>query len=441
MISSVRWKAAGLTLFAAACLAIFLRLFVLAGGQVRLSEPYSFDAVLPSAVALVKGSDVRIAGVDVGTVRSIADRGGSIVARVELDGEHAPIRRDARLRVRTKTLVGESYIAITPGSAHAAELPDGGTLPLGQADESVQLDEIYSAFDAPTRRAMRGALHGLGRGLENRGEDVNRVLESLSAMVEHAEPTMDVLNADRRHLAAVVDHSGAVMAALAERGMQLRSLARGARVSATAVADRDAKLREMLGELPGAARQVERSSATLAGLAEEATPVVVDLDRGLRSLVPVVDGLEPAATSGRRLLGSLGRFADRADPLVRELGPFSRALSPAAGTLDRLLREANPLLDYLAPYSRELGSVLANLASGVNSYDATGHVGRVHAIIDADTMTAFSAESRRALEALIDAGGLTKVHLLGTNNYPRAGSLEQLPQPWSGSYPRLEREP
>lgn len=440
MISHVRWKALGLALFAAACLAIFVRLFVLAGGELRVSEPYSFDAVLPSAVALVKGSDVRIAGVDVGTVRTIADRGASIVVRVELDAEHAPVRRDARLRVRTKTLVGESYIAITPGSARAPELADGGTLPLAQSDETVQLDEIYSSFDAPTRRAMRGALRGLGGGLEGRGGDVNRVLESLSAMVEHAEPTMDVLEADRRRFALLVDDAGAVMDALAERGDQLRSLARGARVSATAVAARDAKVREMLEALPGSARQLERSSASLAHLAEDATPVVRDLDRGLRALVPVVDNLEPSARSGRRLIGSLGRFASRADPLVAALSPFSQALSPAVDALGRALQEANPLLHYLAPYSLEAGSMLANLASGVNSYDATGHVGRVHAIIDADTTTAFSGESRRALEALIEAGALTRVHLLGTSNYPEAGSLEERPQPWRGTYPRLERE-
>ncbi|HWH44001.1 MAG TPA: MlaD family protein [Thermoleophilaceae bacterium] len=441
MISDVRLKALGLAVFAAACLAIFVRLFVLAGGELRLSEPYSFDAVLPDAVALVTGSDVRIAGVNVGIVRTVAERGGSVVVRIELEGEYAPVRRDARLRVRTKTLVGESYIAITPGTARAPEVADGGTLPLTQTDESVQLDQIYSAFDPPTRRAMRGALSGLGGGLEGRGGDVNRVLESLSAMVEHAEPTMDVLEEERRRLALLVDDSGAVMDALAERGEQLRSLARGARVTATAVAGRDEKLRDMLEALPGTARQLERSSASLGGLAEEATPVVRDLDRGMRALVPVVDGLEPAALSGRRLIASLGRFASEADQLVDELSPFSEALSPTVVALERVLREGNPLLNHLAPYSREVGSMLANLASGVNSYDATGHVGRVHAIIDADTVTAFDGESRRALEALIEAGALTKVHLLGTNNYPAPGSLEERPQPFRGTYPRLGREP
>ena len=58
------------------------------------------------------------------------------VATIELDRKYAPIAKDARAILRQKTLLGETYVELTPGNKRAAgTVPDGGFLgrrPRGQ---------------------------------------------------------------------------------------------------------------------------------------------------------------------------------------------------------------------------------------------------------------------------------------------------------------------
>ena len=72
--------------------------------------------------------------------------------------EYAPIRRDARLILRQKTLLGETYIELAPGRS-GEDLDDGGRLPGRQVEPTVELDEVFSAFDKPTREFFRGWVH------------------------------------------------------------------------------------------------------------------------------------------------------------------------------------------------------------------------------------------------------------------------------------------
>ena len=64
--------------------------------------------------------------------------------------------------LRQKSLLGETYVEIAPGSRDGPDLPDGGTLPLTHVQRTVQLDDIFSAFDERTRRNFQAWLHESG---------------------------------------------------------------------------------------------------------------------------------------------------------------------------------------------------------------------------------------------------------------------------------------
>ena len=42
--------------------------------------------------------------------------------------------------LRQKTLLGETYVELTPGTDEGEPLPEGGHLPVAQVGEAVQLD-------------------------------------------------------------------------------------------------------------------------------------------------------------------------------------------------------------------------------------------------------------------------------------------------------------
>ncbi|HKF78779.1 MAG TPA: MlaD family protein, partial [Candidatus Dormibacteraeota bacterium] len=124
------------------------------------------------AAGLYAGSDVMTAGARAGRVESVALRGGSALVTLRVDSEHAPLRVDATVAIRPRSLLGERYVALDPGQA-AATLPAGATLPATSVTESTSLEDVVNTFDQPTRDRMQTLIVELGGGVAGRGEQVN----------------------------------------------------------------------------------------------------------------------------------------------------------------------------------------------------------------------------------------------------------------------------
>src|SRR4051794_29609765 len=118
----------GFTLSVAALLMV---LWVSFGGTLPLRpQSYRFKAESPEASLLVKEADVRMAGGNIGKVKQkeLGPGGRSTLVTMELDPPFAPIGKNAHAILRQKSLLGETYVEITPGSPGSPRLPDGGKL-------------------------------------------------------------------------------------------------------------------------------------------------------------------------------------------------------------------------------------------------------------------------------------------------------------------------
>src|SRR5688500_949947 len=119
-----------MVVFTLSCFGLLLFLWLSFGGPVPLRpEGYRVQVALPEAATLAEEADVRLAGVNVGKVKSkeleAPDR---TLVELELDSRYAPIPEDTRAILRQKTLLGETYVELTPGSENADDLGDGGRL-------------------------------------------------------------------------------------------------------------------------------------------------------------------------------------------------------------------------------------------------------------------------------------------------------------------------
>ena len=78
---------------------------------------YRFKANFPEAALLAKEADVRMAGVNVGKVRAteLGPGGRTTQAEIELDSRFAPVKVDTRAILRQKSLLGETYVELSPG--------------------------------------------------------------------------------------------------------------------------------------------------------------------------------------------------------------------------------------------------------------------------------------------------------------------------------------
>src|SRR3954466_7938572 len=142
-----------MVLFALSCFGLLLFLWLSFGGPVPLKpKGYRVTVNFPEATTLAQEADVRVAGVPVGKVRKVDVGPGTnrTVATIELERRFAPLRTDARAILRQKTLLGETYVELTPGKS-AKTIPENGSLPDGQVKDTVQLDEIFDSLDPKTR--------------------------------------------------------------------------------------------------------------------------------------------------------------------------------------------------------------------------------------------------------------------------------------------------
>ncbi len=148
--------------FALSCFALLLFLWVSFGGPTPLKpKGYRFEVAFPEATQLAVEADVRVAGVAVGKVRAKhrAENGNATVATIEIDPKYAPIASDARATLRQKTLLGETYVEMTTGSASATPVPEGGRLRIGrrQGDRGARRDPRTRSTRTRARRSAPGS--------------------------------------------------------------------------------------------------------------------------------------------------------------------------------------------------------------------------------------------------------------------------------------------
>jgi phospholipid/cholesterol/gamma-HCH transport system substrate-binding protein len=103
---------------------------------------YVVTADFPSVGGLKAGSTVEIAGVEVGRVDAIglADYQARVVLRIE---PGVQLQEDSIASIKTKGLIGEKYIRISPGGSDKV-IPPGGRL--REVEAPVDFEELLSKY-------------------------------------------------------------------------------------------------------------------------------------------------------------------------------------------------------------------------------------------------------------------------------------------------------
>jgi phospholipid/cholesterol/gamma-HCH transport system substrate-binding protein len=224
-----------MAVFALSCFGLLLFLWVSFGGPVPLKpQGYRVQVAFPEATTLATEADVRIAGVSVGKVRKLeADDGRNrTLATIELEREFAPLRQSTRAMLRQKTLLGETYVELSPGRGGQA-LPEDGRLADGRVADSVQLDEIFDSLDPATRAAFRTWQQDMAKGIEGRGRDFNDALGTLPGFAADGADVLAVLDSQSGALGRLVKNTGVTFDALTENEQQPRATTRSPRRSAS----------------------------------------------------------------------------------------------------------------------------------------------------------------------------------------------------------------
>ncbi len=360
--------------FALSCFGLLLFLWLAFGGPVPLgSEGYRIKVPFEEATQLAVESDVRISGVPVGKVKSVdlgtGENDDRAVATLELESEHAPVPENTRATLRQKTLLGETYVELSPGEAGEGTVPEGGELPVAQVSESVQLDEIFRLFDDRTRVAFQTWMQDQARSVEGgRGLDLNAALGNLDPFAEETNDVLRVLDSQRLATRRLVRDTGTVFDALSERRGQLRGLIENTNAVFQTTAARDAELAETFTILPTFLEESRLTLERLNRFAADTDPLVTQLRPAARELSPTLVDLGDAAPGLRRFFDGLGPVIEasrRGLPAIERL--LSDDLPPLLGEVDPFFRQLNSILEVVADYRREVTSLLGNATAATQA--------------------------------------------------------------------------
>jgi phospholipid/cholesterol/gamma-HCH transport system substrate-binding protein len=366
--------------FALSCFGLALFLWIAFGGPLPL-KPEGYRITVPFQQAtpqLAVESDVRISGVSVGKVKSIelSDNSDYADAVIELDSQYAPIPDDTKAILRAKTLLGETYIELTPGSDNDHSLPEGGTLPPAQVANSVQLDEIFRTFNKPTREAFRGWMQSQAAALRGRGRQFGEALAELEPFSESANRALRILDTQQHAVRRLVHSGGTVFQALSERQGQLRGLIQNSDTVFSTTAQRNQDLAEAFRILPTFQRETRLTLERLNRFAIDADPLVQQLRPAAKQLSPTLQAAGRAAPDLQRFfVGLRGTIAasDKGFPALRRLlnDDLTPLLARLGGTVDGRvpwLAEFNPIIKVAQKYKHEITAFLGNIAAATNQF-------------------------------------------------------------------------
>lgn len=360
--------------FALSCFGLLLYLWVAFGGGFPLKpEGYRFHVRFGEATQLAQQADVRISGVPVGKVVKLElGPAQTTDATIQLDERYAPIPRDSRAILRSKTLLGETYVELTPGNVDDGTLPEGGILPASQVKDTVELDEIFRSLDPRTQRSFQIWMQSLAVGIDGRGADLNNAFGNLAPFAEDANELLEILNRQDPALRLLVRNTGVVFDALSRRSSDLTNLIRNSNTVFATVAARNQELEETFRAFPTFERESTLTLERLDRFARKADPILTELRPVARELSPTLQAAEQFAPPFRDFLVDLGPLITYARDGLPAFRRLLADLRPALGQLDPFTRSLNPFLGYVNDFLPELDAFVGNIVASTQATPPSG---------------------------------------------------------------------
>ncbi|HET6508347.1 MAG TPA: MlaD family protein [Baekduia sp.] len=356
--------------FALSCFGLLLFLWLAFGGSTPFApKGYQFKVSFGEATQLAQEADVRISGVPVGKVKAIQTnkQTGRSDATIQLDPDYAPLPSDARATLRQKTLLGETYVELTPGTPKARPIPDNGRLATGRVADTVELDEILRTFDPRTRKAFQTWIQTQAESLNGRGQDLNDALGQLAPFAEDTTKLLQILNEQKAGVRQLVRNTGVVFDALSERDKQLAGVITNSnRVFATTAA-RDAELQATFKALPTFEEESATTLKRLSRFSANANPVVTQLRPAARELSPTLEQLSAIAPDLKHLFRSIDPLTKASKKGLPATEQFLDDLHPLLANFDAPLQQLNPILDGAGLYKSELNAFFANATASTQA--------------------------------------------------------------------------
>jgi hypothetical protein len=355
---------------------------------------------------------------------------------MKLETAVEPLPVDSSVIVRPRSALGLKYVEITKGQS-ADGFPAGATIPIARATPApVEIDEVFSTFDEPTRAGSRTNLTEFGGTLAARGVAINEALGVFPSLLRNLRPVMENLADERTQLPGFFRGLGQAAAEAAPVAEEQASMFRGLDVTFGALADVRSELQDTISTGPPALEAGIRGFPVQRPFLRNSELLMAELRPGIRALRGAAPDLADAFETGRPTLRRSVQLNRRLVPTLRALQAFAEDPLTSLGVngLRATATIARPTVADLKPVQTVCNYVtlwFRNVASLLSEGDANGTWQRF-IIVSAPT----GPNNEGGPSDAPANGGGTPSNYLHSNPYPntpggsRTNECEAGNEPW-----------
>jgi phospholipid/cholesterol/gamma-HCH transport system substrate-binding protein len=391
-----RW-AAGIA--GAACCAALVIVVLLATAAGGSNGGYSIYAVFDDAGNLIAGENVKIDGVKVGTVSSVAptpQAKAAVVIKIENPG-FQDFRDDASCIIRPESLIGEKYVDCLPTQPRAEgaplppalrKIPSGREgagdylLPVQNTSSPVDVDLLGDIDRLPERERLTIILNELGAGLAGRGSDLSEVVKRANPALRELDKVLTILASENHTLAKLAVDSDKALAPLAKVRGQVADFIGQANTVAQAGAATRGSLARNLALFPPFLERLGPALERIQHFAEQATPTFTDLKAAAPGIDKIFTSLPGFSNSSTKFFENLGKTAKVSGPalvgtktLLKQLQALGKSALPFTSNFSELLES----LQKTGGLERIMDFIFLSTGSA-NGYDSLGHFLRAEGV-------------------------------------------------------------
>lgn len=346
----------------------------------------SYKLEFNEADQLVKGDQVQVGGVPVGSVTNIElTHDFKAVVTVHVDSSLVPLHAGtvAQVRVPSLSSVANRYVALSLGPNNAPALDAGTKLPASATRDVTDLDQLFNTLDPKTRKGLQGFIQGSAAQYVGAGKALGKTTEYFGPSLTATDHFFSELVRDQSTFTKFLVETAKAVTTIGARKEQLSGLVGNANTTFTAIGSEQANLAKGLKELPLALRQGNRTFAALPStfkalekLTIASKPTVKPLSTLFTKLKPLVTTATPVVSNFSQSFSQPGAANDLTD-FVRSLPTLARQLETSTPVAVTSLRESVPITAFFGPYTPDLEGTLREFGQTTAYYDANGHYARI----------------------------------------------------------------
>jgi phospholipid/cholesterol/gamma-HCH transport system substrate-binding protein len=216
-------------------------------------------------------------------------------------------------------------------------------------------------------------MQSLAQGINGRGQDLNSAFGNLAPFAEDTNTLLQTLDDQNQAVQQLVRNTGVVFDALSARSGQLTSLIRNSNAVFGTIASRNQQLEDTFRAFPTFERESSLTLNRLNQFTRTANPVVTQLRPVARQLTPTLQAAGRLAPSFRDFFVNLGPLITAAKPGLPAFRQFLAEARPALGQLDPFTRSLNPFLGYIKDFLPELDGFVGNITAATQATNLSGN--------------------------------------------------------------------